>query len=331
VNQGADTSVGNHGWLARLKAGLARSSGKLGDGISGIFTKRRLDDAALEELEELLISADLGVATAAKLAANLARERFDKDVSPEEVRGALAADVAGILEPVAQPLMVDPAHRPHVVLVVGVNGSGKTTTIGKIAKTQRDQGYKVMLAAGDTFRAAAIDQLRIWGERTSCEVVAKAPGADATGLAYEALERAQSEGVDLLLIDTAGRLHNKADLMAELQKIIRVLKKLDPEAPHDCLLVLDATTGQNAHAQVETFKELVQITGLIVTKLDGSARGGVLVAPAAEGEFRAPNGEARAAAIRDFQSRNGLPSDGRASISLLGHLIRAAQPPPAVG
>jgi fused signal recognition particle receptor len=278
VNQGADTSAGNRGWLARLKAGLARSSGKLGDGISGIFTKRRLDDAALEELEELLISADLGVATAAKLAAGLARERFDKDVSPEEVRGALAAAVTGILEPVAQPLAVDPAHRPHVVLVVGVNGSGKTTTIGKIAKTQSDQGYKVMLAAGDTFRAAAIDQLRIWGERTSCEVVARAPGADAAGLAYEALERAQSEGAGLLLIDTAGRLHNKADLMAELQKIIRVLKKLDPEAPHDCLLVLDATTGQNAHAQVETFKELVQVTGLIVTKLDGSARGGVLVA-----------------------------------------------------
>jgi fused signal recognition particle receptor len=278
VNQGADTSAGNRGWLARLKAGLSRSSGKLGDGISGIFTKRKLDDDALEELEELLISADLGVATAAKLAAGLARERFDKDVSPEEVRGALAADVAGILEPVAQPLVVDPAHRPHVVLVVGVNGSGKTTTIGKIAKSESDQGCKVMLAAGDTFRAAAIDQLKIWGERTSCEVVAKAPGADASGLAYEALERARSEGVDLLLIDTAGRLHNKADLMAELQKIIRVLKKLDPEAPHDCLLVLDATTGQNAHAQVETFKQLVQVTGLIVTKLDGSARGGVLVA-----------------------------------------------------
>jgi fused signal recognition particle receptor len=278
VNQGADTSAGNRGWLARLKAGLSRSSGKLGDGISGIFTRRKLDDAALEELEELLISADLGVATAAKLAADLARERFDKDVSPEEVRGALAADVAAILAPVAQPLAVDPAHRPHVVLVVGVNGSGKTTTIGKIAKTQSDQGLKVMLAAGDTFRAAAIDQLKIWGERTSCEVVVKAPGADAAGLAYEALERAHSEGVDLLLIDTAGRLHNKADLMAELQKIIRVLKKLDPEAPHDCLLVLDATTGQNAHAQVETFKQLVQVTGLIVTKLDGSARGGVLVA-----------------------------------------------------
>ncbi len=278
MTQGTEASAGNRGWLASLKAGLSRSSGKLGDGISGIFTKRKLDDATLEELEELLISADLGVATAAKLAANLARERFDKDVSPEEVRGALAADVTEILAPVAEPLTVDPAHRPHVVLVVGVNGSGKTTTIGKIAKNQHDQGLKVMLAAGDTFRAAAIDQLKIWGERTSCEVVAKTPGADAAGLAYEALERARADDVDLLLIDTAGRLHNKADLMAELEKIVRVLKKLDPEAPHDCLLVLDATTGQNAHAQVETFKELVQVTGLVVTKLDGSARGGVLVA-----------------------------------------------------
>jgi len=274
----AEKPAESRGWLARLKAGLSRSSGRLGDGITGIFTKRKLDDAALEELEELLISADLGVATAAKLAANLARERFDKDVSPDEVRGALAADVAGILEPVAKPLAIEPAHRPHVVLVVGVNGSGKTTTIGKIAKSHTDQGFKVMLAAGDTFRAAAIDQLRVWGERTACPVVAKAPGADAAGLAYEALERARTENMDLLLIDTAGRLHNKADLMAELQKIVRVLKKLDPEAPHDCLLVLDATTGQNAHAQVETFKNLVQVTGLIITKLDGSARGGVLVA-----------------------------------------------------
>ncbi len=269
---------GAGGWLSRLRSGLARSSSKLGDGISGIFTKRRLDDAALEELEELLISADLGVGTAAKLTANLARERFDKDVSPQEVRAALAADIAEILGPVAQPLVIDPARRPHVVLVVGVNGSGKTTTIGKLAKTHRDQGRKVMIAAGDTFRAAAIEQLCIWGERTGSPVVAKAPGADAAGLAYEALERARAEAMDLLLVDTAGRLHNKADLMAELQKIIRVLGKLDSEAPHDCLLVLDATTGQNAHAQVQTFKELVQVTGLVVTKLDGSARGGVLVA-----------------------------------------------------
>jgi len=266
------------GWFSRLKAGLTRSSAKLGDGITGIFAKRKLDDAALEELEELLISADLGVATAARLTADLARTRFDKEVSPEEVRGALAGDIAAILEPVARPLDLDPSHRPHVVLVVGVNGSGKTTTIGKLAKQQRELGRQVLIAAGDTFRAAAIEQLQIWGERTGCPVIAKQPGADATGLAYEALEQARTNGDDLLLIDTAGRLHNKADLMAELQKVIRVLKKLDPTAPHDCLLVLDATTGQNAHAQVETFKQLVEVTGLVVTKLDGSARGGVLVA-----------------------------------------------------
>jgi fused signal recognition particle receptor len=257
---------------------LSRSSGKIGDGITGIFTKRKLDEAALEELEELLITADLGVATAAKLTANLARSKFHKDVSPEDVRRALADDIAGLLEPVARPLELDPAKKPNVVLVVGVNGSGKTTTIGKLASLYRGQGLQVMIAAGDTFRAAAIEQLQIWGERAGCPVVATAPGADAAGLAYEALERARGEASDLLLIDTAGRLHNKADLMAELTKILRVLRKLDPSAPHACLLVLDATIGQNAHAQVETFKALVEVSGLVVTKLDGSARGGVLVA-----------------------------------------------------
>jgi fused signal recognition particle receptor len=199
-------------------------------------------------------------------------------MSPEEVRRALADDIAGLLAPVARPLELDPAKKPNVVLVVGVNGSGKTTTIGKLARLYGDQGLKVMIAAGDTFRAAAIEQLQIWGERAGCPVVAKAPGADAAGLAYEALERARSEASDLLLIDTAGRLHNKADLMAELTKILRVLRKLDPDAPQACLLVLDATIGQNAHAQVETFKALVEVSGLVVTKLDGSARGGVLVA-----------------------------------------------------
>ncbi len=266
------------GWLSRLRAGLSRSSGKLGDGIAGIFTKRKLDDDALEALEELLITSDLGVATAARLTANLAKTRFDKEVAPEEVRGALAEDIAGVLAPVAKPLRPDPAHRPHVVLVTGVNGSGKTTTIGKLAAQWRGEGKRVRLAAGDTFRAAAIEQLKIWGERTGCPVVAKAPGADAAGLSYEALETARSEGDDILLIDTAGRLHNRSELMAELEKVIRVIRKLDPSAPHDCLLVLDATTGQNAHAQVETFKELVEISGLVITKLDGSARGGVLVA-----------------------------------------------------
>ena len=266
------------GWLRRLRAGLARSSAKLGDGITGIFTRRKLDAAAIEELEELLITADLGVATAAKVTAGLADSRFDKEVSPEEVRRALADKIAALLDPVAVPLTPEPARKPNVVLVVGVNGSGKTTTIGKLATLYRGQGRTVRLAAGDTFRAAAIDQLKVWGERCGCTVTAREPGADAAGLAYEALETARRDGDDLLLIDTAGRLHNKADLMAELQKIIRVLRKLDESAPHDVILVLDATTGQNAHAQVETFKQLVDVTGLVVTKLDGSARGGVLVA-----------------------------------------------------
>jgi fused signal recognition particle receptor len=266
------------GWLARLRQGLSRSSTKLATGITSIFTKRKLDAAAIEELEELLIAADLGPATAAKLAANLAKTRFDQEVTPDEVRTALAQDIARILEPVAKPLALDPAKKPHVILVVGVNGSGKTTTIGKLAQHFREDGRRVVLAAGDTFRAAAIEQLKIWGERTGVPVVARETGADAAGLAYDALAQAQAEGADVLLIDTAGRLHNKANLMAELQKIIRVLRKLDPTAPQDCLLVLDATTGQNAHAQVELFRELIQVTGLVVTKLDGTARGGVLVA-----------------------------------------------------
>ncbi len=266
------------GWLSRLRDGLSRSSARLGDGISGIFTKRRLDQAAIDELEELLIGADLGAATAAKLTAELARTRFGKEVTPEEVRGALADDVARMLAPVAKPLVPDPSHRPHVVLVVGVNGSGKTTTIGKLAKYYRDEGKRVMLAAGDTFRAAGVEQLKIWGERVGCPVVARDTGADAAGLAYDALERARAENMDLLIIDTAGRLHNRADLMAGLQKIIRVVRKVDPTAPHSCLLVLDATTGQNAHQQVETFRTMTDVTGLIVTKLDGTAKGGVLVA-----------------------------------------------------
>ncbi|MFP6740413.1 MAG: signal recognition particle-docking protein FtsY [Alphaproteobacteria bacterium] len=269
---------GGGNWFSRLKSGLTRSSSKLADGIGAIFTKRKLDDDAIEELEELLITADMGVETAAALTAELARTRFDKEIEPAEVRTALADQIAAILEPVARPLIPDPAHKPHVVLVVGVNGTGKTTTIGKLAKQWRDQGKTVMLAAGDTFRAAAIEQIQIWGERTGSPVVAGKAGADAAGLAYEALERARAEAVDVLMIDTAGRLHNNAGLMAELEKIARVLKKIDPDAPHDCLLVLDATVGQNAHAQVETFARMTNVTGLAVTKLDGSARGGVLVA-----------------------------------------------------
>ena len=268
----------NGGWFNRLKGGLGRSSAKLSDGIGGLFTKRRLDDEALEELEELLIGADLGVTTAARLTKSLARTRFAQEVTPEEVRGALAEEAAAILQPVAMPLRVDPAHKPHVILVCGVNGSGKTTTIAKLAKHFVDQGLSVNLAAGDTFRAAAIEQLQIWGGRAGCPVIASELGADAAGLAYEALERTRAEGTDVLLVDTAGRLHNKANLMAELQKIIRVMRKLDPTAPHDCLLVLDATVGQNAHSQVEIFRDMVDVSGLVMTKLDGTARGGVVVA-----------------------------------------------------
>ena len=266
------------GWLAKLKRGLSKSSTKLSGGITGIFTKRKLDAASLEELEELLIAADLGPSVAAKLAEGLRRRRFDKEVAPEAVRAALAEDIAQILKPVAKGFAPDPANKPHVVLVVGVNGSGKTTTIGKLAQYWKGQGKKVWLAAGDTFRAAAIEQLQIWGQRAGVPVVAKESGADSAGLAFEALEQAKAANADLLLIDTAGRLHNKAHLMAELAKIARVLKKLDPAAPQDCLLVLDATTGQNALAQVDTFGQIVPLTGLVVTKLDGTARGGVVVA-----------------------------------------------------
>jgi fused signal recognition particle receptor len=280
----SEQEEGKRSWFRRLREGLSRSSTRLGSGITAIFTKRKLDEAALEELEELLISADLGLQAATRLTAEFSRTRFGKEVSDEEVRGALAGQIATLLAPVAVPFVPDRAKRPHVVLVVGVNGSGKTTTIGKLGKRLVEDGHKVVLAAGDTFRAAAIEQLQIWGERIGCPVVARAQGADAAGLAYDALEQARRQDADVLLIDTAGRLHNKANLMAELQKVIRVLKKLDPEAPHDVVLVLDATTGQNALQQVKTFRELVNVTGLVVTKLDGSAKGGVLVALAeAEG------------------------------------------------
>ncbi|HWA49044.1 MAG TPA: signal recognition particle-docking protein FtsY [Dongiaceae bacterium] len=265
------------GWFQRLKSGLSRTSTKITGGITGLFTKKKLDRALLSELEDALIAADLGPATASRLTEALAKDRFDKEITEQEVREIFAQEIATILKPVAQPLTLS-ARKPHVVLVIGVNGSGKTTTIGKLAQSYKKAGKKVMLAAGDTFRAAAVEQLKIWGERAGVPVVARETGADAAGLAYDALEAARKEGADLLLIDTAGRLQNKSDLMAELQKILRVIRKLDPEAPHDILLVLDATTGQNAHSQVEIFKTMCQVTGLIVTKLDGSAKGGVLVA-----------------------------------------------------
>ena len=265
------------GWFTRLRAGLGRSSSRLTEGITDIFARRRLDDAALGELEELLIGADLGVGLAEEVTGRLRRTRFNQAVAPEEIRAALAEEVAKSLSLVERPLRLDPAIKPLVVLVVGVNGSGKTTTIGKLAKQYRDTGKSVMMAAGDTFRAAAVEQLKIWGQRTGVPVVARETGADAAGLAFDAFEQARRDGADVLLIDTAGRLHNKADLMAELQKIVRVLKKIDPKAPHVVLLVLDATVGQNAHQQAETFRDMIGVTGIVMTKLDGTARGGVLV------------------------------------------------------
>ena len=266
------------GFLSRLRQGLARSTSRLSEGIGAALTRRRLDDAALEELEDALIAADLGSAVARRVIGEFRRTRFGKDVSEEEIRTALAGQIAQILEPVARPLVIEAAHRPHVVLVVGVNGTGKTTTIGKLALFYKEQGLRTMLVAGDTFRAAAVEQLQVWGERTGAPVIAGAANTDAAGLAYGALESARAQQMDLLLVDTAGRLHNKAALMDELGKIVRVLRKLDPSAPHSVLLVLDATTGQNALTQVKIFKELVAVTGLVVTKLDGSARGGVVVA-----------------------------------------------------
>ncbi len=270
--------VATKGWLSRLRAGLSKSTKRVTESITGLFTKKKLDQATLDELEDALIQADLGVTVAARLVEKLGKERFGKEVTDEEVRSAFADDIAEILAPVAVQLAIDKTRKPHVVLVVGVNGSGKTTTIAKMAHLFKSDGKKVMLAAGDTFRAAAVEQLKVWGDRAGVPVVAKQTGADAAGLAYEALEKAKAEGCDVLLIDTAGRLHNKANLMEELAKIVRVIRKLDPTAPHSSLLVLDATVGQNAHAQVETFKSLSPVDALVLTKLDGSAKGGVLVA-----------------------------------------------------
>lgn len=266
------------GFFTRLKSGLSRSAEKLGSGIAAAFTKRKLDDAALEELEEMLIAADLGPAVAARVIANFRRTRFGREVSDEEVREALAGEIAAVLSPVALPLVPDADKKPFVILMTGVNGAGKTTTIGKLAALYQAQGLRVMLAAGDTFRAAAVEQLQIWGTRTGAAVVSAPANTDAASLAHEALTKARAAGVDVLLIDTAGRLHNKNALMEELRKIIRVIRKIDASAPHATLLTLDATTGQNAVAQVRIFKEMVELTGLVVTKLDGSARGGIVVA-----------------------------------------------------
>jgi len=270
------------GWFARLKSGLSKSSSKLTTGIAEVFTKRRLDNAMLDELEDLLIQSDLGVEPAMEITQALRASRYDKDITGEEVRAFLAAEIETRLRPVAVPLQIPDTPRPFVILVIGVNGSGKTTTIGKLAAQFGDQGKSVMLAAGDTFRAAAIDQLKIWGERAGAPVVAAEVGSDAAGLVFDAHDIAMRESADILMIDTAGRLQNKADLMAELEKVVRVLGKKEPGAPHAVLLVLDATVGQNAISQAAIFGDIAGVTGLIMTKLDGTARGGILVALAAK-------------------------------------------------
>jgi fused signal recognition particle receptor len=269
-------------WYQRLRLGLARTSSQLTGQIASLFTKRKLDEATLQDLEDLLIQADLGVETAMRITDTLASERYGKDVSGEDVSRIMAGEITKVLAPVARPLELDLSHKPHVILVVGVNGTGKTTTIGKLAAKLSGAGLKVMLAAGDTFRAAAIEQLKIWAERTKSEIVSSKLGADAAGLAYEAFQRAREQKADVLIIDTAGRLQNKAELMAELEKIVRVLGKLDPDAPHTVLQTLDATTGQNALQQVEIFRNVAGVSGLIMTKLDGTARGGILVAISAK-------------------------------------------------
>lgn len=269
-------------WFERLKHGLSRSSRQLGDSISSIFTKRKLDEATLQDLEDVLIQADLGLETAIRITDTLASSRYGKDISTDEVRTIMSDEIKKVLEPIAQPLELDLTHKPHVILVVGVNGTGKTTTIGKLAAKLTAGGLKVMLAAGDTFRAAAIEQLHIWGERVNAPVVSTKLGADAASLAYDAYEKAKAAGSDVLIIDTAGRLQNKTELMEELAKIVRVLGKHDPEAPHTVLQTLDATTGQNALNQVEIFRNIAGVNGLVMTKLDGTARGGILVAIAAK-------------------------------------------------
>lgn len=270
------------GFFSRLKQGLSRSSARL----NAVFVKRQLDDETLEELEDELIAADLGPAVAGRIIEQFREKSFGENITPEEIRQTLATEISRVLEPVAQPFELDSNKKPHVVLVVGVNGVGKTTTIGKIAHQYHQQGKSVMMVAGDTFRAAAVEQLQIWGERTGSPVIAGKPGGDAAGLAYDGLKRATEEKADLLLVDTAGRLHNRQALMDELAKIIRVMQKFDPSAPHSVLLVLDATTGQNAIEQVRVFRELVNVSGLVVTKLDGSARGGIVVALAEQ--FKLP-------------------------------------------
>jgi len=276
------------GWLQKLKQGLSKSSQKVADSLksltslSSLMGASKLDASSIEEVEDALIGADLGIKSAARLAEAMRKHKFDGPVTSDSLAAALADAITEILRPVATPLVLDAAHRPHVLLLVGVNGSGKTTTAGKLAQQWHQQGKSVMLAAGDTFRAAAIEQLQIWGERTGTKVIAGDQGGDAAALAYAALEKAQKEQADILIIDTAGRLQNRTELMDELAKIVRVIRKLDQSAPHDSVIVLDGTVGQNALSQVKAFQQAADVSGLIVTKLDGSAKGGVVVALAEE-------------------------------------------------
>jgi fused signal recognition particle receptor len=271
-----DDSTQNGNWWKRLRGGLKRTSSSLGGAVTGLVSKRKLDAETLEELRNELIRADLGLDFAARIADVLGEGRFEKAIGPDEVRAVLAGEIEKVLSPVAKPL--DVTTRPFVILVAGVNGSGKTTTIGKLAARFRAEGKSVMLVAGDTFRAAAIDQLKIWGGRTGASVMANEPGADAAGLAFDAITASKAQGVEVVLVDTAGRLQNRAELMGELEKMIRVIRKVEPTAPHAVLLVLDATVGQNALSQVEIFSKTAGVTGLVMTKLDGTARGGILVA-----------------------------------------------------
>ena len=279
---GAVEGTEKRGWWSRLTAGMRRTSSALSDRVTGLFTKRKLDATTLEDLEDALIQADFGVETATRMAEAVGKGRYEKGISPDEVRAILATEIERALDPVATPIEIDSSKKPYVILTVGVNGAGKTTTIGKLSLKFKAEGRSVMLAAGDTFRAAAIEQLRVWGERTNTPVISREQGSDAAGLAFDAFKEARENGTDVLLIDTAGRLQNKAGLMAELEKIVRVIRKLDPEAPHATLLVLDATVGQNALSQVELFSQAAPVSGLVMTKLDGTARGGILVALAAK-------------------------------------------------
>ena len=269
-------------WFQKLKNGLGKTSAKVTGQLSSLLGRSKIDAASLEEVEDALIAADLGTQSAMRLAASMRKYKFDGPVTSESLAAALSDGITEILEPVAVPIVLRDDARPHVILLVGVNGSGKTTTAGKLAQQWRSEGKSVMLAAGDTFRAAAIEQLQIWGERTGTEVIAGSQGGDAAALAYTAIEKAAAAGTDVLIIDTAGRIQNRAELMDELAKIVRVIRKLDDTAPHDSIIVLDGTVGQNAISQVKAFREVADVTGLIVTKLDGSAKGGIVIALAEE-------------------------------------------------